>query len=71
MIKALTAILFIVTPVAALVSLFALGPLAALLILLLLPLLAIAGVVLRLRLNPDAARASLAQRRDDIASQAK
>lgn len=54
MIRALTLLIFVLTPLAAAASWMAAGPLVALVVLVGLPVAGVAGVVLRLRRSPDA-----------------
>lgn len=65
MIRALTLLIFVITPIVTAVGWLLSGPLLALALLVLVPLVGLGAVVLRLRRSPDATAALLA-RRDDL-----
>ena len=65
MIRALTVLIFIITPVTTAVGWILAGPLVAIGLLLALPLIGLGVVVQRLRRSPDAT-AALLSRRDEI-----
>lgn len=67
MIRALTIVIFLVTPIAAVAGWLLGNPLIGLLLFLFIPLLGIGFVVQKLRRNPDAT-AALLNRRDEISS---
>lgn len=62
MIRALTILIFFLTPAAAVAGWVLAGPLVSLLLLVGLPLLGVATVVLRIRRSPEAASELLSQR---------
>jgi hypothetical protein len=65
MIRALTIVIFLVTPIAAVAGWLLGNPLVGLLLLVLIPLLGVGFVVQKLRRDPDAT-AALLTRRDEI-----
>jgi hypothetical protein len=67
MIRALTILIFIITPTATIAGWLLGNPLIGLLLLVLIPLLGVGSVVLKLRRDPDAT-AALLTRRDEISS---